>query len=509
MTTSPVVTRELSIVYGAVTMGGSSVYHIDKSPGMLVWRVSGTEATVSWHVVVHGASSASDLDTACGTLEDEFQKRFLRFRVIHDSVDVIDWNPSGSVNTGFLAQPQIEVVDHPATTGRSRMYRCSVTVQLPATDNTGRRWASIELGYDDSGCKTVTITGQYTAQGSNGARANYEAKIGTFASAALAALGGTYNSQPTMESATADDQDKLCDFRRVYRAINYAETASGNIDAILAHEVAFSLAWEAPGDSPGGPYGEATRLQAVTGVYNASVDVRVTTDLDSLWSGTLRSYVMAQASVAYPGASALVREDVTFDRQNNKIRATVLLMVASVGGLLEYRVTQEYRNLPGKIVVPVWNKDRYAKRVYQGPSDTLRTTTAVWRAQTERGALGVVQGTSYAAGSVGRNGDGQNAGPESGWILVEEAQQSSPVRLGILRHGRTMVVWESSVRIVETWAGAVRSGATTSAGGSGAPSAGGGSGRGAPLTGGLRAGPGSGGVGDNGLGLRPPPGGFR
>lgn len=497
MPATPLNTREYSIVYGAVTVGAGTVYHIDRTPGAIVWNITPTEASVSFFVTILGASSAADLETACDSLEAEFAKRFLRFRLLFDGTTVIDWNPASGTNSGFLAQPRIERIDHPAQTGRSRVYRCSVSVQLPADDNTGRRWASIELAIGAGGQKVVTITGQYTAQAAGGARANYEAKIGTFASAVLTSLGGTYNKP--QETATADDQDKLLDFRLVYEEIVFTETADGNVASIVKHEVTFALNNVGPGDTAGGPFGQAYRLKDVSATYFAIVDKRQTTDLATLWQNTMFPYILAQAQAAYPGGCAIVSEDPRYEKQGNVVTASIRLLISTKGGLLEYAAEQEVRELPGMILVPVWNKNRYAKRVYQGPADTFRTTTVVARSK-GTAALGVVQGVAYAAASAQRSGRGAES-PKSGWILVENVKGIAPITLGLPEYSRLLDTWTQRLRIVEQWAEAPTGGGTVQTGGGGG---GGGGSRTAPTTPGGSAGRAiTGGGGSSGASMAP------
>lgn len=447
MTTT--ATRSLSIAYGTVTCGGSaSPYHID---GGYVWNITPFEASVTWDVIVYGASSAADLESSCKTLEAEFAKRFLRLRVLTESSEVIDWDPSGS--SGFLAEPSIRLIpDHPLNTARSRAYRCTVSAQLPANDNTGRRNASIELAIDTGGVFTVTIRGTYTAQAGTGAKANYDAKIGTFATAILSGFGGSYNLQ--QETTTEDDQAGLCEFVRVYRQIIFNETAAGNIAGILAHTVSFDMEQDGPGDTPGGPYGDAVRVQVVRASYAAGVDRRVTTDLQGLWENTLRAYVLSQAESRYAGTVAAVSESPSFDVTNNQITCSVMLHVVT-GAVIEYRVTQRIDAPSGKVIVPLWAGNEHVARVYQGKTRTTRTTSVRVRTTDSIDAVQRAVGQAWVEGSV--DADGRYDFPDQGgdrgamWVNMGLVRITDPDLVGIVRLGRTYHAWEFSYEYVEQW----------------------------------------------------------
>lgn len=460
------VTRELQIVYGSLTMGGTTDYLID---GKVTQRhessvEGGSQVTVTWNVLVSG-STAALLKSAASALEAEFQKRFLNLSVTMGGQTFLSY--SHSANTGFNGAPHLEKLDHVATTGRSRMYRCSVTFQLPASDNSGRRYSSTSLHKDASNRAVVTISGQYTAEGGSSARENYDSSIAAFQASVISGLGS--NLELVEEEATEDDQDKLLTFRRVLRQILYDQSAAGKDHAsVKDHDVVFRMVNPAPGDAVASA-GAARRLKIIDVTYTCSVDSEVTTDLATLWTGTLRDYVLSQANALWPGAVAIVSEDPVYNKTQNTITATLRLHISTSGTILEYQVTQQFTRRPNLVTVGKWNGNPRAYYVYPGHAGIERNTIAVMLSRgTTR--LERVQGASYAQGSVDRSGNAGGRGgigPQTGWIILEDVTSKRPLRYGLADLGRTMDVVETTRRITEMWveAGGEESVSTPGSGG--------------------------------------------
>jgi len=354
--------------------------------------------TYDFDVVISstGADPENDFNVRTLSIERAFRSIRQRFRYVFDGSVRDDLNPAAASggNTGFNQTSRIEKVGDDFDTGRSRKYHVTIEAQLPADHPgvSGRQDSTVDLRFEASRRRVVTLSGRYTALGANNSRAQYNTAIGTYVTAVLNGLGGTY--ELVSEMAVADDQDKNLDFQRTYEEIIYSQSSSTFDHAsIVQGRYTYSRQQLAPGDSDS----TARRLEVLTVDFDASVDKDVTVDLESLWTGTVRPYLISQALSQFrAGAGALVDIQPNLDRSTNRISARLTLHVAAEGGGGLVQATQEVRveNNTGKILVPVWDGNVLAKHVYDGPARAIRTKRS----------------TKLYLGSVGL---GSNPGPNS------------------------------------------------------------------------------------------------
>ena len=102
----PTVNRDLKITYGSTVVGGTTDYLID---GKIRIDKSYNTTTVSFDVVVAGASSDANFASQCSTLEDAFRTPRDRLLIELGSSTLLDLNPTAgaSGNSGFDANPSI------------------------------------------------------------------------------------------------------------------------------------------------------------------------------------------------------------------------------------------------------------------------------------------------------------------------------------------------------------------------------------------------------------------
>jgi hypothetical protein len=458
------VARELSIVYGSLTVGGTSDYLLDGSI-KIRQSVEYQSASVTFLVTYAGAASEAAFAAAVAAVETAFSTPRQRLQVLQGSTTLADYDPSQ--NTGFNAAPRARKLAGPSDTGRSRTWEVTIDVDRPASlsGQGGRREATVNVERSPSRRRLVTFSGTYTALGSNGARAQYEASIDAYVATVLVSLGGTYElvNEP---QAVADDTDKVLDYTRQYREILLAQSAAATNDADLVES---RLSWTrvrvAPGDSrvrgvlP-------SRLQELVVHYDAWV--LGTTDLRSKWEGTVRPWVLQHAlSASGASAGAIVYEDPGLDYSDRKIGATLRVLAVFGGALLEGSVvTRETRDL-GLAPASVWGQSAHSRYMFQGPATSLRTVATTTRelgssAQAARGgaapngfgvfninpaARGDGSGfpprfeTGSAAGFVaagGRSGESADVGGDSAasagggsWVLIDTDTTSHPVTIGL------------------------------------------------------------------------------
>jgi hypothetical protein len=355
------------------------------------------------------AAEMTSFNAKCLSLERAFRVPRQRLRSLFTVNSVVytfdDRNPANASggNTGFNAESSIEKTGDEYDTGRSRSYSVHIEIQLPADlpGQSGRQDSSVDLSFDASRIRTITISGRYTALGANAARAQYNASIATYAAAVQAAIGGTY--EIISEVATADDADKNLDFTQVYREIIYSQSAAGlNHAAIVAPRFVYSRQRVAPGDTGS----DTRRLEVITVDFGCSVDKDVTTDLSTLYTGTIRPYLIAQAFSQFGSSSgALVDENYAPGPDGNTIsvQMTFNMIPEAASNLVQHRrsVTTFYNT--GKIIVPIWDGNAFSKHVYDGPADLVRTIK-------ETKLLLGVQAGSGAAASVNNAAGGLLAG---------------------------------------------------------------------------------------------------
>jgi hypothetical protein len=382
----------------AFIVAGASNFHLhEKSKSNRAYKT----ATVDFDFVV---TTTTEANFAARVLAAEraFRVPRQRVRIIQGAQTLPGYNPANAAggNTGFNAEPSIEKMGDDFDSGRSRRYHVRIEVQLPADlpGQTGRQDSEVDLSYDASRIKTVTISGTYTALGSNGARAQYAAASGTYFAAVKTALGGTYDT--VSESVISDDADKIVRFKVSFLEIIYSQSGSGLDNASIVKGVYnYRRQQVAPGDSDAG----ARRLETLEVDFNCSVDRNVTTDLNSLWNDTVKPYIKSQITSLF-GATyiALVDARVLENKDGNGIHGTLTIQAAASdgGSLVQITRTTEVYARSGKLLVPVWNGNPYARHVYDGPADKIRTTTETkW--MLGAGGAGGGGGPNSAAGSGG------------------------------------------------------------------------------------------------------------
>lgn len=366
---APAVTRELSITYAGFVVGGVQGTRLltDKYRQTRTYERS----SISFEVVVN-ADSEVNFAAECAAFEAAFRTPRGALTVTQGAVNLIAVTHTG--NTGFNAAPSVTKVGGIADTGRSRRYAVSIEFTEPAdlAGQNGRRTSTVDVSYDAARKRTVTITGSYTALGGNSAQAQYDASASTFFAAVLAAVTGTF--EKVSEGTRHDDANKELDFSVVYEEVIYNQ-AEGVLDhaAIVQPRIVVTFSKASPGDSP---QGATTRMATITATFESSVDKTVTTDLEGLWDGTIKPYLIQQArSVAGGSVIALVNDDHNFNFSFNLISATLTFMAAGSLLNLEYELTTEVTEEFGKRIIPTWSGGRYDAHVVPNPANRRRIVT--------------------------------------------------------------------------------------------------------------------------------------
>lgn len=443
--------RELSIIYGTLTVGGSSTDFL--LHGEYAAKIDQDQGTLEWDTIIVGTSDADfklNMATFLAAMRDKGQ----RARVVQGAQTVIDWDPTATVNTGFQAEPHFETLANSSfTRGNQAHYRCRVVVQLPADTaslSAGLRDYDVIVKTSPSGVSTAEIRGQYTATVATLAIAQYTGNIGTLTSTVKALLGGTW--EVVGNEYQVDDDNTTLTFRR-YMAQPLLNQASGTLDhAAIKNQrlVVTRLDWR-PGDSDA----STRRPRKIAVLYEADIDKDQSTDLDGLWDGTIRPWLIEHAKSATGAANvALIKEDASFDGPQNRISGTLEINAYDTGTLLMSRVSVVVDDTFGILVDPVWSGRPYDAAVNLGRGIKLRTTT------TDKFLLGSQARTAGTAGRTiggqilpgtdlfqfggnlsklswvdpeapaGEGQGGRQQGP-SGWVRFRTINESTPVIEGV------------------------------------------------------------------------------
>jgi hypothetical protein len=418
------ITRELSVTYAGVTLGGSSARQIEGYT--IVGPKEYERAAVEISFVTAGHASESAFVTECQTLEAAFRTPRGDFVLTLGSTTLLSLKHTD--NTGFDCEPSIIKAGDPADTGRSRHYTVRFEFGLPA-DNVGtsfRRDSTVTVEYAPSRKRTVTIQGTYTANSSDGtttAYAQYNAQIATYAAVVLAVVDASATWELVSEpQTTRNETNKVCTFVVVYKEILFNQSASGLDDSdIIDPSVIITANASAPGDSMaggvnigasgargvsaggagigpsnstsptvfetnlgGGPVGQTVTQQRpilTTLVFSCFFNRSTITSLASMkakWANNLRGYLINVAGQVTTGALVLLDEKPSFDPHERKMSAT-MEFITYTSNVFEVTITLTDHMTYNLIEKPVWSGDPYERYEYQGPPIKQRIVTEEYK----------------------------------------------------------------------------------------------------------------------------------
>ncbi len=170
-------------------------------------------ASFSCQFILTAATEAA-LVTACNSAESSLREWNRDFTMSFGGS--AEYSFGHSSNTGFLAQPSLSIIANRLQTGTSRAYKFSVSFSLPA-DQLGynyRQSGNINLSQDIKGRLMLSISGKYTAGGSNSAYDNFIAHGETWANSIASGLG---TFEKMSENSSHEQEDKVLTFSFRYQ----------------------------------------------------------------------------------------------------------------------------------------------------------------------------------------------------------------------------------------------------------------------------------------------------
>lgn len=421
-------TRGMEIVYGTLTVGGASGRQLT---GEYDIEESSNRAVVEFEFFTRKETEA-DFDTEITTIQDALRTPRQKLTVTLGATDIKTYDPTAgaSGNSGFNQQVTWFKEDSPATSGRSWKYRVRIEMDMPADQHgtSGRRDSSVELNFTPSGVREMILSGTYTAITSNEARAQFLANIDTYANGLLDGFGGNGIYNLVEKSETADDQNKLLDFRRVYREIIFNEQQGTlNNSAIIDQTLQVTVDNEAIDDSPlsyaslptspggsGVPGGVVARFAKLRVVYSASIDTG-TSDLRELYESTIREHLFQTALAQFDvGRIAIFNDDPKYDLAANRIDSTMEVWSSDGSSVVAFKATQSIKEETGIRLIPVWDPDPFKRHVINGPPELVTTITeisTVLIGAVGGGGINIGGATAFPPGS---GGGGGTIGPGAG-----------------------------------------------------------------------------------------------
>jgi hypothetical protein len=456
------VSRELTVTYGGVAFGGSSARQIDS------WTVVEKDYTtaVFEFSFITSASSAAAFATECTTVEDAFRKPRQDLTVVQGASTLLSLKQSD--NTGFDANPSIVKQGDMADTGRSRFYHVRIEFGLPANNLSldFRRFSTVNVDYSPERQRTVTITGTYTANSTNGTTgsfATYLANAPTYFTSVLTGIDNAATWEKIGEpQVERNETDKVTNFTVVYKEIIYKQSSAGLDDSGLV-DPTFVITRNriGPGDSESssigfgsgsvsgatdfsGGEGHATVVGVPPGTQTGSTNIRptvmtvnYTTGIDQTvikglenmldkWTNTIRPFIISQVAVAAGGGVIIMEESPNFgDLYKNQFSASMTLHNYS-STIISQRITVSDQTNEGKTLRYVWDGDAYSYYEYTAGKVRLKTIT-----EEREEATGIPDTNTYVETLVRNNPVPTGIANPDKWTVLDRTPKAAVLRRGI------------------------------------------------------------------------------
>jgi hypothetical protein len=461
-------TNPFRITFGDRQVGGSTVYQLF---GPYVFDKSFTNLRLVFDVLVT-ADDIATLKTRAANLETDFSKRLTHAQTLIISLDGNDWTYTMG-STLLNAEASISKTGNEETDrGLSRMYTVTIEAELPADDN-GLRDIQVQVEYEPSRRKVVTMIGTYTADSDANAKGNYDTNFDTEATNYLTAIDASATWELVSENHSMDRQmdsdddpySHICEFQRQYVELLYPQGTDTDNTYIRDHRVIFNNMSQHPGDATEGTY----RLQRVVATYDCSVDVEQSTDLPSVFDSVVKPNLKSAFIAEFtPTVYAVEEQRVSYDETNNRISAMMQFIFQPAGGgtILEGSASLTYRENRALDYTPVHLENELSfhvdagwltmERIYERTFVYLGSASPQYRLNSPSagGSIGSSrpggsQGIRGAIGSSVNNtalsGGGRYGSNDNGVDNFPKTSETKPVKSGgwntIANQSRAETMW--------------------------------------------------------------------
>ena len=211
--------------------------------------------------------------------------------------------------------------------GFSRVYTVVITSDQPAEPATGSglREFEVNVDYESSRQRVVTMRGMYTKKGKVSASAQYSASFGGGkgsgeAYTILTGIGGASTTWELVdENFSRDRTDATCTFQQQYVELLEDQGLVRDDNKIKDHKIVFTDLSQFPGDALEDVY----RLRRVLGTFDCAANIDVETDLDTIFTETVKPTIVRLFDTNF-SPEIFTIEDMrnAFDETNKRISVT-------------------------------------------------------------------------------------------------------------------------------------------------------------------------------------------
>lgn len=444
-------TRTLKITYAGVDFGAGTSRQID-GPMRIVSH--NYESLVFEFDFLIAQTTLSAFAAEVAVVEEAIRAPNERLTIVDGATTIRDFDPAQ--NTGFNSRGEIiKQGEVSADSTRARKYTASIEVFLPAseTGKDGRRNVTITISPNEADHLDITIEGEYTALGANGAFAQYTAQHDTFIASVISTYGASGTFERTeKEPQPLDDEDKVLKFKTVMKEIVYDQSLAGTdhtsiIDPEL--KIKRSKDFTTP-NAPGFPYTLSTGRTTSSGgtskfimgqvVYQANIKkdfsansgVARQADMISLFEGTIRPWIVASTKkVLGLSTVAMILSEPETDLYTGRISVTGTFVAAPIGArVVDYTLEEELQSETGQTLVPVWSGRPYDKEKFPNAARLLMRRKEVFKA-IESGSVARLAKV-FGDPLSGQGGTPSITGVSGGeWVLQSKRLVGEPKVYGI------------------------------------------------------------------------------
>ncbi len=422
------LTNPFSITYAGQAVGGTSDTYLLHGPYVI--DKSFATLRIVFDIVVTAGSFAA-LHSASDTLETAFSKRDQDFEI---DLDGTTWSYVFGTDVLNSSASLAKSGDPETDRGYSRAYTCVIEAERPADDQDGLRTLEVNLDYEVSRRKIVSMSGTYTAisTGPVLATAQYLADFDAEAATILAAIDGAATFELVDEAYSRDRNDHTCEFSRQYAQL-LTNQSQGTLDdtSIKDPEITFTDSSQHPGDSREGIY----RLRRVVGSYTCSLDIEVATDLQSVYASKIKPLIDATFQSNFSPVTFAVEDTrISYDETSKRLSATIQYLYQKAGGdeVVEVSQSVAFREARNIDYTPVHSQGEYSQYADVGWAVLERISTRtvlVIGDESPKRRLGIEDKKVGPAGKFETVAAGPNV-QKAGWNLLQSTSQVAEQWIG-------------------------------------------------------------------------------
>jgi hypothetical protein len=419
------ITNPFTITYGSRAIGGSSDTYLLHGPYII--DKSFENIRVVFDVIVVATTFAT-LQSLSDALETDLRKRDQDLVI---NLDGSTWTYTSGTDILNVAASLSKSGNKQTDQGYSRAYTCSIQGELPADDTDGLRELEVNVDFESSRQKIVTMRGTYTALSGILAVAQYQADFDAEATTLLSAIDSLAVFELVDENYLRDRKDYTVQFTRQYVELLVNQSiGSLNDTDIRDHRIVFTDLSQHPGDSKENIY----RLRRVSGNYDCSIDIDQTTDLQLVFEDKVKDHIKALFETNFsPQVFCVEDRRVSYDESTKRLSVSIQFLYQKAGGdaIVEVSQSLAFREARNIDYTPIHLQDEFAAEADIGWSTLERVasrTAIVLGEETPKRRLGQLAEDGPAGAIVGLEGGPRVS--KDGWNTVQNTSQVTQQWIG-------------------------------------------------------------------------------